>query len=78
MYLQLADDLRLGDGHQLRVLDGEGGVGDDGQEAGVHLLGGGGPGQHGAQDGLEAEERWRRRGGEVEEKRRGGGEEEER
>ena len=54
MYLQLADDLRLGDGHQLGVLDGEGRVGDDGQEARVHLLGGGGPGQHGAQDGLEA------------------------
>lgn len=52
LHLKLGDDLLLGhidDGH---VLHGEGGIRDDGQQPGVHLLGHGGSGQHGGQDGL--------------------------
>lgn len=51
-YLQLAYDFRLGDGHQVSVLDGESREGNDRQEAGVYLLRGRSSRQHGAQDGL--------------------------
>lgn len=51
-YLQLCDDLLLGDFHQLAVLHSECRVGNDREHAGVHLLGCGGPGQHRVEDGL--------------------------
>lgn len=51
-HLQLGDDLLLGDFHQLAVLHSKGRVGDDGEHAGVHLLGRGGPWQHRVEDGL--------------------------
>ena len=54
-YLQLGDDLVLGDADQLSVLHSKGREGDDRKQPCVYLLGGGSSGQHGAQDRLDTQ-----------------------
>lgn len=51
-HLQLGDDLLLGHVDDVDVLHGKGGIGDDGQDPGIHLFGDGSSGKHGGQDGL--------------------------